>query len=134
MFNETFIYYVVFPLLSIILIGILFGERNAIQKNQSPWFQWNWFKTRYPKFSRWWVSNNWQYNNKTIQWLMRYPFSFLKDGTHWLESSIVFLIAVIIATYIPLVPSYAMLEHYRIELVVGIYVVIGSSFNYSYHK
>lgn len=117
---------ILITLLLVILSGILFGERNTIQtKPNISWFGTEKIKLKYPKISKWWISNNWYYENKYIQWLMRYPLSFCKDGIHLMEASSLTLLFTAVSINVDFINVYLQ--------IVILYVVFGTGFNASYH-
>lgn len=72
---------------------------------------------------KWYASNQWKYENKLVQWLMRYPLSFMKDGFHFTKSlSFVLLICGL---------SYLSLPLWALILVA--YTLYGVGFNGGYH-
>jgi len=107
------------------LSGVFLGEHEQITNDLGNFGVHN--GTWFPKW-RWWNSSNWRYKNPFMQWLMRYPFSFLKDGYHLTVSlGRVFAIAggsVFVG---------ASVEKVLISVFVG-YVVLGIAFNISYHN
>jgi len=70
----------IFPAILILLSGFLAGESENILMYQ---FNPKWRKPLFPNWE-WYVSNNWKYDNAIVQWFMRYPFSFMKDGFHFI--------------------------------------------------
>lgn len=103
-----------------ILAGMFFGEAENILmwRFNKKWkvkpLLWEW---------DWYVANNWKYDNKYIQFLMRYPFSFLKDGFHFTKTlGIVLLIA-----------GLYFLNFGLIENILLAYIVYGIGFNIGYH-
>jgi len=116
----------IFSIVLVILSGVLFGERNTIQTiPHKSWFGTDKMKTKFPKLSKWWISNNWYYDNKYIQWLMRYPLSFCKDGIHLMEASSLTLLFTTISININFINVYLQ--------IVILYVIFGTAFNISYH-
>lgn len=84
-------------LLSVVLAllsGVLFGEKETIIRHRTDsriktWAQKRWFPDR---LKNWWLANNWHYNSKILDWLMRYPLAIFKDGYHWCGGVSVFLL------------------------------------------
>jgi hypothetical protein len=108
-----------------ILAGIVAGETEQIMNDlggfgirNGTWFP-NW---------DWWNCNNWKYKNPIIQWLMRYPLSFLKDGYHFTGSA--YRVLIIIATAVLFGADFT----YTIYAVLFGYILFGTAFNYSYHN
>ncbi len=108
-----------------IIAGLIAGETEQIMNDlgkfglhKGTWFP-NW---------KWWNSNNWKYENPLVQWLMRYPLSFLKDGYHFTGST--YRVLLIVAT--------AALFRASIEQIIYAalfgYIFFGIAFNFSYHN
>lgn len=106
-------------LVLILISGFLSGESENILMYQ---FNPRWRKPLFPNWE-WYVSNNWKYDNAIVQWLMRYPLSFLKDGYHFTKSlGIVLFIIGISLLGLPI----------WINVLVG-YIILGIGFNIGYH-
>lgn len=110
----------VIGLISILLAGFLNGESENIlmyQHNKKwkpePMFKWKWYRGNY-----------WKYDNVFVQWLMRYPLSFLKDGFHFLKSLSLVLLTV----------GVVLLQLDLFYSVLFAYVLFGIGFNFGYHK
>ena len=101
--------YSMIEIILIFLAGVFLGESESIIKNRQTWLGFNW-----------WIANNWQYKNKVVEWLMRYPFSFAKDGEHLCKS-----ISIVLLGYVATM-GYDNLLYY--------YILFGIGFNLSFHK
>lgn len=122
--TEQLIFQMVIASILVCIGGVFHGEKETIMNNQtgiglkkSSWFP-NW---------NWWNNNNWHYNNIIIQWLMRYPLSFMKDGYHFTGTvGSIFLYAgvAIAAGASPIEIVY---------IIIGAYIAQGIGFNFSYH-
>jgi hypothetical protein len=100
-------------LILIAIIGILNGEMDTIKT--VPHKAW---------FKGWWIENNWKYENELVQWIMRFPLSFAKDGWHLLKSICMVLGAVAVW-------ASPQVEWYYILIYIGVF---GIFFNLSYHR
>lgn len=103
----------------ILIAGFLSGESENILMYQ---YNKNWRKPLFPNWS-WYINNNWQYNGVIIQWLMRYPLSFMKDGFHFTKSLgiVIFIIGISLLG----MPIY-------INVLLA-YIILGIGFNLGYH-
>lgn len=108
----------------VFLGGVVMGEHEQILNEQLEFGVRNgtWFP-----YWKWWNSNNWRYENRTVDWLMRYPFSFLKDGYHFTGTAGILLVFGGTAIY-----SGAAFWDAAVIAAAG-YVVFGTGFNVSYH-
>jgi hypothetical protein len=97
----------------IALFGILNGQMDVIAT--TPNRAW---------FDGWWIANNWSYDNEVIQWIMRYPLSFAKDGWHLLKS---------LCMVIGAVALYFAPDKRKWYLIIVYIFVYGAFFNISYH-
>ena len=90
--------------------------------------------------NKWWARNNWYWSNKYMQWIMRYPLSFLKDGWHFCKTSaiVTHTFGVIFATVgtLNLVYGYSIVieVEFIYTLTLTIYIVSGIFFSYLYHR
>lgn len=104
-------------ILLLIIAGIFNGEMDTIHhKPEKAWFK------------GWWIENNWHYSNPIIQWLMRYPLSFAKDGWHLCKSISIGAFCLALATGFQIVANSILVS------ALIYYVIIGMSFNISYHN
>lgn len=101
----------------LIASGILFGEAERLYQGKGGWLD-----------SPWYTGNNWQYDNPTVQWLMRYPFSFAKDGYHFTKSAAMFTASYALALNWKLVKSWGTFTN-----AIIYYIITGIAFNLSYH-
>lgn len=122
----------VLGILSILLAGTFAAEMQTIwhwRENNNwprkPWFYRLKDNPRFKKIFLWWTSNNWYYEDIVIQWLMKVPLSFLKDGLHLTFS------ASVVFTIIGSLLLHNLINIYL--LVLLIYTVFGLAFNNSYH-
>lgn len=118
-------------LIFFILGGVFFAESQTIMHFQhNPNWQMKPFlyplRDKFPQLYKWYVSNNWKYENKYIQLLMRFVLSFFKDGFHITFSTAITLF--ILPFAINVMPDTAI-----IWKVIALYAVQGIGFNISYH-
>jgi len=108
-------------LLIVLLSGFLFCEAEIIHLYKTKKaFKIPLFKNPYI----WYNSNNWLYSSDFVQFLMRYPFAFLKDGFHSVKSLAIVLF--IIGLY------FVQIESWEVHLLIN-YVVFSIGFNIRMH-
>lgn len=97
--------------------GILIAESEKIYRNiyklgghNSVWF---------PN-SKWYISNNWKYENKLLDFVMKYLAAPFKDGFHLTKSAGILLLCLVASEF---------------DLITGIifYVVLSFGFTLRYH-
>lgn len=82
------------------IAGLFYGEKETIIRQRwqnfetKTWADKRWFPIR---LKDWWETNNWQYRNKYVDYLMRYPLAMFKDGYHFTGTMSVVLLLVAMA-------------------------------------
>lgn len=104
------------------LSGFWFGEsENILMYQENP----RWLVM--PMFTfKWYTERNYlrnRINNKFLNWLLKYPFSFLNDGFHSTKSLAIVL----------LVAGVSLMSFGIVLNVVIAYIIIGIMFNIGYH-
>lgn len=117
------------------LSGVLFAEMQTIWHNQvnKNWPRKTWFhflkdNPKWKWLYDWWTNNNWDNRDKgkIMDWLLRVPLSFLKDGLHFTFSlGIVLLLTPFVYHVSPEVP-------FLIKEAL-LFAIVGIGFNFSYH-
>ncbi len=119
------------------LVGFITGERETIRHFQ---INENWqrkpllyrLRKKFPELWSWYVGNKWKYKNRIVQFLMRYPLAMFKDGWHSLKSTEILIVCFIIADLTPYVFNLWIIPPVITEGLLY-YIVIGITFNISYH-
>jgi len=108
-------------LIFILTLAALLQAESELIKYRS----WDSFFPRAP----WYIENIWDYTSKgkIIDWLMRYPFSFFKDGFHATKSLSIILLMIAISLNIPVFTNIFV-------NVIFLYAIYGAAFNFRYHK
>jgi len=108
-------------LLIVLVSGFLFCESEIIHLYKTK----KAFKVPFVKNpNTWYNGNKWQYSNPIIQFLMRYPFAFLKSGFHFVKSLAIVLF--IIGLY------FVQIQSWEVHLLIN-YIVFSIGFNIRMH-
>ncbi len=102
----------------------------AILQAESEFIKYRPWNCLFPK-APWYVENIWDYTSKGkfIDWLMRYPLSFAKDGFHLVKSlEVLTIIALLLIG-----PTIKLSGNFIVDAIIY-YVIYGIAFNIWYHK
>ena len=110
-----------------IIVGLIF---IAFLQAESEFIKYRPSQCLFP-MAPWYIENIWDYTSKgkVIDWLMRYPLSFAKDGFHFIKST-----QVVITILLLLTINQAMIFNFLILDLIVYYIIYGIAFNVWYHK
>lgn len=111
-----------------IFISILLLIIAAFLQAESEFVRYRPWMSLFPR-APWWVENNWDYSGKgkVVDWLMRYPLSFVKDGFHLTKS------LSLVALFTAITLGMAITDIIWLNVVI-LYAIHGVAFNFWYHK
>lgn len=111
-----------------ILLLLLILTLAAVLQAESELIKYRTWECFFP-LAPWYIENIWDYTSKgkVVDWLMRYPLSFLKDGFHATKSLSIILLMVAVSLSIPMFTNV-------FANVIFLYVIYGTAFNFRYHK